>query len=743
MEGGLMTSRTDSSPNLNFEQQRKRAKDLRRAHAEGALEAAVRIVRFLPRARNLPVEKVLASPLTLAEAQLVVAREAGFPGWAKLKRHIEEASAHFDIAEAIIDAAFAGNDDEVRRLLERDPQATRRSIYAAASVADAAGIVRAIQSGQSMADKRGGRRDWTPLLYLCCSRYRRCDSELTAIRLEIVQQLISMGVDVNATGREPGYASEAVTQIFDDYEWRPISGAAGRLGSPELVRLLIGSGAAVLKTNAILNEAVRGGSVEVLRLLLELAPREWYQIIWALKASVVLNNKETARMISRHSGSPGQRVPAIHEGIRLQRDAELIEIALGDDTSELGGPVRQLAYGFAVRYGQTDTAEMLRRRGASDAALTAAERIIGACITGSQSAVPRLNTWSDEDLQMLPWAIRNGHYAAVPLLLQAGLDPNFPDLDGETPVHLAVRAQSVEMLEALFKAGAHVDIRNFDSQTPLEYALRIEDDHTREQVTRRLLEAGASSSRKDDLEIEHPDVLFERAADAVAFGDIDTLRKMLDQHPALVHARSPRPHRCTLLNYCGANGTEAPRQRTPENAPEIAQLLLERGADPNATCNLYGGGATTMGLMITSAHPPEAKKDGELVRVLMRFGTRYDQGAFMCAIEYGLSRSVAEFLNARAPIDNLFIAAGIGRLDLVKEFLSKGVDIDTRFRGYGTALHAAAGMNKKAVVEYLLERGANTTLHNTWGAMPEDSADFFGHRELSEFIHNYRLRRPV
>jgi hypothetical protein len=85
------------------------------------------------------------------------------------------------------------------------------------------------------------------------------------VRLEIVQRLVSLGVDVNAKGREPGFASDSVTQIFDDYEWRPIAGAAGRLGSPQLVRFLIDCGAAVLKTSAILNEAVRGGNTEALR----------------------------------------------------------------------------------------------------------------------------------------------------------------------------------------------------------------------------------------------------------------------------------------------------------------------------------------------------------------------------------------------------------------------------------------------------------------------------------------------
>jgi hypothetical protein len=120
MEGGLMASSTDSFSNLNLEQQRKRAKDLRRAHRNGVLEAGVRVSRYLPRVRHFPVQKVLESPLTLAEAQFIVAREAGFASWPKMKHHIEEANeTQADIAEALIDAAFAGNENEVGRLRMR------------------------------------------------------------------------------------------------------------------------------------------------------------------------------------------------------------------------------------------------------------------------------------------------------------------------------------------------------------------------------------------------------------------------------------------------------------------------------------------------------------------------------------------------------------------------------------------------------------------------------------------------
>lgn len=68
-------------------------------------------------------------------------------------------------------------------------------------------------------------------------------------------------------------------------------------------------------------------------------------------------------------------------------------------------------------------------------------------------------------------------------------------------------------------------------------------------------------------------------------------------HPALVRARSSRPHRATLLHCSGANGTEDPRQRTPPNAPAVAELLLARGADPDAESRIYGAADTTLTLM--------------------------------------------------------------------------------------------------------------------------------------------------
>jgi hypothetical protein len=55
------------------------------------------------------------------------------------------------------------------------------------------------------------------------------------------------------------------------------------------------------------------------------------------------------------------------------------------------------------------------------------------------------------------------------------------------------------------------------------------------------------------------------------------------------------------LIYVGVNGVEDERQRTPANAGEIVQVLLDAGAEADQ----YGGGVTTLGLAATSVHRRE------------------------------------------------------------------------------------------------------------------------------------------
>src|SRR5262249_19557775 len=117
---------------------------------------------------------------------------------------------------------------------------------------------------------------------------------------------------------------------------------------------------------------------------------------------------------------------------------------------------------------------------------------------------------------------------------------------------------------------------------------------------------------------------FESAADAIVNGDAPTLRRLLAVHPGLVRERSTRDHHSTLLHYVSANGVEGYRQKTPKNIVEIANLLLDAGAEVDAESDASGGGGTTVGLVATSFHPERAGVQLALLQALLDRGAKLD-----------------------------------------------------------------------------------------------------------------------
>src|SRR5688500_6013395 len=119
---------------------------------------------------------------------------------------------------------------------------------------------------------------------------------------------------------------------------------------------------------------------------------------------------------------------------------------------------------------------------------------------------------------------------------------------------------------------------------------------------------------------------FETAVDAVVGGDLATLTDLLQANPSLIRERSSREHRATLLHYVAANGVQDHRQVTPPHAVDVAQVLLERGAEVDALAETYGGGSaqTTMNLLVSREHPAAVGLQSALVEVLLDFGAAID-----------------------------------------------------------------------------------------------------------------------
>src|SRR5207248_8505167 len=66
------------------------AKDLLKEHAAHDAAAAQRIREFHRRFSRATDAEIFAAQIKLSDAQLTIARESGFPSWARLKRHIEK-----------------------------------------------------------------------------------------------------------------------------------------------------------------------------------------------------------------------------------------------------------------------------------------------------------------------------------------------------------------------------------------------------------------------------------------------------------------------------------------------------------------------------------------------------------------------------------------------------------------------------------------------------------------------------
>ena len=478
-----------------------------------------------------------------------------------------------------------------------------------------------------------------------------------------------------------------------------------------------------------LERAVRARDIAAVRALLEQRVELW-NAREALEVAVEHDDREIARLLLAHGAWPdhagrhwGRHGGCLHAALLLDRPLGLIEVLLAGGASP-GARDRdgRRPLAIAVRVGRPDAVPLL-----GDFEVTAIDRALGACVLGEWPAR------ADGDLrrsdhQHVCWAVRRGKHAALPALLALGLDPNIPDDDGEPALHLAVAARAPGVVAQLLAAGARVDALDFRDEPALSRAYREPDPALRRALVAPLVRAGAKRPRPRDLA-----ELFEDAADAVVAGDLATLAKLLDREPRLATARSFRPHRCTLLHYVAANGVEGWRQKSPPNAGAVAELLLARGADPDALAMTYGGGpaATPLLLAVTSCHPDDAGVIGDIVNTLVAGGASVngvdDDREPIQQARPGAPLAALVAAGARV---NLQVAAALGMRDRVRAFLLEKPAHDV----LGSALCSASFGGHTEIVADLLDAGAPIAFKEGEGMTPLHMAVWVPHLETMRLL---------
>jgi len=242
---------------------RRQARALQREVRAGLPEAAARVSEHHPGRPDAD-----PSDLPLHEAQLVIAREHGFPSWPRLMHHLADREEHlWDPARPpqgrveefcrLACLTYSADDDPSRRararqMLAAEPGLVTGSITAAAAAADLTEVSRLLQEDPARATERSGSSAWGPLFVLA---YSRLDPDVAeAPVLGIAEALLEAGADPDEGYLWNGGPSvfTVLTGVFGGGELGPRRQPA-HPHSTALARLLLEAGADPVDHQALYN----------------------------------------------------------------------------------------------------------------------------------------------------------------------------------------------------------------------------------------------------------------------------------------------------------------------------------------------------------------------------------------------------------------------------------------------------------------------------------------------------------
>ena len=304
-------------------------------------------------------------------------------------------------------------------------------------------------------------------------------------------------------------------------------------------------------------------------------------------------------------------------------------------------------------------------------------------------------------------ALRNQH-GAIRLLIERGADLNKRDFpDNAAPLHFAAAHADLEAIRLLVEAGADIDGDGDDHAVGvLGWATCFRQ--VRHDVAAYLLDHGARLNVWTAIALDRP----------------DELREMIATDPALLSARMSRnQHRRTPLHHAAA-----------KNRLRMVQLLLELGADPNAT-DATGATATTTA--------SQEHADPAIIAALAEAGSRLD---LIAAINIGHFDEAETMLRedpSRIGPDGadtiaLHLAVSKNNTAALRWLLAHGVAVNAKRMMWDcnhTVLHMTVENGAIDIARQLLDAGADPNIRDDkFGATALGWAEFFGRPDFAELV---------
>lgn len=408
---------------------------------------------------------------TLADAQLVIARQYGFPSWPKLHQHVEAVN-HYTRSPHRQPVSGSSPDDflrlaclnygadsadrrtEARLFLGTHPEVAHASIHTIAAVGDVEAASELLARNPSLARAEGGPFRWEPMLYVA---YSRLDStEPGHSTYEVAKLLLEHGADPNA-----GFLWEGLPSPFT-----ALTGAFGRGegNQPphqyrlELARLLLDAGADPNDSQVMYNLGLGCWPVSDdshLELLFEYGLGRGDGGPWRERIGIaMLSPEELVHEELMYAAS--QNLP--------DRARLILEHGVDVNRRSTGHP----AYGqatpleLAVAHGNSEIVELLGAAGAEPVTDPIAV-FMGACLRADDEQA-RAMLRAEPDLlgqtvarvpDLMTRAVERGRPAAIRLLVSLGLDVNDTGCWGSrTPLHSAALNGDRDVVLTLLELGA-------------------------------------------------------------------------------------------------------------------------------------------------------------------------------------------------------------------------------------------------------------------------------------------------
>ena len=450
----------------------------------------------------------------LTDAQRQLAREYGFPTWAKLRAHVQNVRAGDDGLNAFLVAIQENDRDSAQELIVRNPRLPAKSLHVAAALGDAENVAR-LAKDSAVVEEKAGDPAATPLLFLCFSPFHGQNDARDAGLFRSARILLEAGANPNTVDGRYGVAA--------------LYGVTGMHNRPGIARLLLEAGANPTDGESVFHAAEHFHE-DALILLREFGVNlnhvgEWGNTpLWFLLRWYDLDRNETAAKgvdwLLANGADPNvpsgkEQETSLHVAVRQGQSVGVIEKLLAHGANvDLRRADGATAWKLARRAAYEDVASLLERSGAAREPLSTADELLAACGRGDIDAARRLanpaltSSLAPSDQLLLSEAAAAGRTPVVRACIAAGFDVNRLNDRGATALHEAAISGYSDIVEALLKAGADHRVKDpHHHSTPMGWAQFgadfVQDPKGRYEDTVRALLAAGAEVRRDEHVAAH------------------------------------------------------------------------------------------------------------------------------------------------------------------------------------------------------------------------------------------------